>query len=607
MQMNRNSLDQGLIENLRLSADIARVLVLVGERQHDRFVTLSANGNPIPSTLEGMAWLALEPLDALWTHDPATRTPQLFRLRPGITLSGALPLVVGRSDAQIETRAMLAGFAQMEAGPSAPPRMALLVDGGLLWEDPVHPRDADHALLRDLEHFARSGATEHRWVIIRVQSTGALPATLLASPAVRTVSLPVTHRDERMVYARLRSPGLAKAMGHDGEMLARQIAGITDGWRLDDVDALVRSSEQQNISTATELEANARAYRLGVVRSPWAGAELHAAIANAEATLAHRVRGQPAALEAVCKALRKSSTGVSGSHQGAASRGPRATLFFAGPTGTGKTETAKAIAELVFGDENAMIRFDCAEFRQEHTVARLIGAPPGYIGHEAGGELTDRIRARPHSVVLFDEIEKAHGRLLDLFLSILDDGRLTNSQGVTSNFSECVLIFTSNLGIYKDTTDESGHRIRRPRFSFDDAYEDIASAVRAAIREEFITELGRPELLGRLGGERALIVFDFLRDVRGVTLKFVENIRAAMARLHGMDLRVPDAVIDLIADDAATRPEALVLGARGLAQSLESCFQDELANFVFGKELRGAVVEAGVDGAGVVAFRATLP
>ena len=594
--------DQGLGENIRLATELRRLVVLCGERQYDRFITVNGSGGQVPVSLEGMLWGSLKSLAALWTYDPATATPRLFRLDPNARLTGGMADIGRDNHAAIEVADLMERFTSTRVEGEGSNRLALLIDANLLWEDAANPRDNEHRLLQTLEHFARSPSLPDHRVILRTQNAARLPAALLTSPWVRDLVLPATNRDERTSYARLRLGRIAEGMGQPVETLASHIASLTDGWLLEEVDALIRTCEQQGIVTPGDLESTARTFRMGIVRSPWGGSEVFKAVADAEVVLARRVRGQPAALGAVCRSLRKSCTGISGAHQGAASRGPRATLFFAGPTGTGKTEMAKAIAELLFGDENAMIRFDCAEFRQDHSVARLIGAPPGYVGHESGGELTDRIRARPHSVVLFDEIEKAHGRMLDLFLSILDDGRLTDSSGSTASFSECVLIFTSNLGIYEDVTDSLGHPVRRPRFDMHAGYDQIAGAVRAAIREEFITALGRPELLGRLGGERALIVFDFLRDLEGVARKFVDNVCATMARLHGVELRVCDSVIQDIVADARGRPEALVLGARGLAQSLDGCFLDAWDDFLFGKGLQGMRVDARLGSDGQVAF-----
>lgn len=590
-----NPVDQGLSENICLSASIARVLILVGERQHDRFVGTNQDGKHCISSLEGVVWSALNPLEALWCYDPANAIPKLFKVRPESSLQGDLTTQIGVSDKRVEKSALLPAFMSMESKEKSPLRMALLIDASLLFEDAVHPRDTEHTLLQAIEHFSRTQPQNGKLLILRAANLISIPQVLTSSPAVRVVSLPATSRDERMAYAQLRGNRLAGHCKLEIADLARLLANVTDDWRLEDMEGLIRTCDQQGIQSPTELEATARAFRLGVARSPWAGTEIQAAIEKANEQLSHRVRGQPQAMAAVYKALLKAQTGLSGAHQSGMSRGPRATLFFAGPTGSGKTETAKAIAELVYGDESALVRFDCAEFRQDHSVARLIGAPPGYVGFESGGELTDRIRSRPHSVLLFDELEKAHPRLLDIFLSILDDGRLTNGQGVTTNFSETILIFTSNLGIYEEVTGDKGNIVRRPRFEFNAPYEEIQLAVRNAIREEFISNLGRPELLGRLGGERALIVFDYLRDLSGVSEKFVNNICAAMKRLHNIDLNVDASVIHFIAADTAARPDALVLGARGMVQSLDALFTDPLAVFISGNKASNCQLLASVN------------
>jgi hypothetical protein len=601
------NIDQGFSENLRLGASIARVLILVGKRQHDRFITVNAESNISISTLEGVVWWALKPLTALWSYDPATKIPLLSKVAPNAGLQGDLPIGADYKNTKpCEIAALLQALINMRADGETP-HLALLIDAALLFEDPGHVRDTEHELLRDIEHFARTQPhNSGKLLILRCANLAAIPPTLSASPAVRVVSIPGAGRDERMAYARLRGRRLAEQAQMDIELLARVIANATDDWRLEDMEGLLRNCEAQGIRVPTELEATARAFRLGVARSPWAGSEIRTAIQQAEQLLEKRVRGQPAALRAICTALRKASAGLSGAHQSGYARGPRATLFFAGPTGTGKTEAAKAIAELVYGDESALVRYDCAEFRLENAVARLIGAPPGYVGYESGGELTDRIRARPHSVVLFDEIEKAHPRLLDIFLSILDDGRLTNGQGVTTDFGECVLIFTSNLGIYEEGIAENGRTVRRPRFEYAADFENIQATVRDAIREEFISVIGRPELLGRLGGEQALIVFDFLRDLSGVAQKFLGNIVARVQRLHGIDLTlVEPGVVEMITAETAARPDALVLGARGMAQLIDNCLTNPLADFIVTQRLVDCPLAARCEN-GEVSFHSNL-
>jgi ATP-dependent Clp protease ATP-binding subunit ClpB len=174
---------------------------------------------------------------------------------------------------------------------------------------------------------------------------------------------------------------------------------------------------------------------------------LFARVKEARTLLETRIKGQPHAIEKTLDILARSITGLSGSQSGPRHQKPRGVLFFAGPTGVGKTELANAVTELLFGDEAACQRFDMSEFMEEASVSRLIGAPPGHPGHERGGELVNAAHRRPFSVFLFEEIEKAHPRILDMFLQILDEGRLTDARGATAHFSQALIIFTSNTGV----------------------------------------------------------------------------------------------------------------------------------------------------------------
>ena len=161
-----------------------------------------------------------------------------------------------------------------------------------------------------------------------------------------------------------------------------------------------------------------------------------------EGRLRERVVGQDEALEIVANAIRRSRAGLSDPKR------PIGSFLFLGPTGVGKTETARALAEFLFDDEQAMVRIDMSEYMEKHAVARLIGAPPGYVGYDEGGQLTEAVRRRPYSVILFDEIEKAHPDVFNVLLQVLDDGRLTDSKGRTVDFKNTVLIMTSNLGAH---------------------------------------------------------------------------------------------------------------------------------------------------------------
>ena len=170
---------------------------------------------------------------------------------------------------------------------------------------------------------------------------------------------------------------------------------------------------------------------------------------NMEEVLHRRVVGQDEAIKAISRAIRRAHAGLKDPKR------PIGSFVFAGPTGVGKTELAKALAEVLFGDEDAIIRLDMSEYMEKHTVARLIGAPPGYIGHDEGGQLTEAVRRKPYSVILLDEIEKAHADVFNTLLQVMEDGRLTDSKGRTVNFRNAVIIMTSNLGastIRKDAT-----------------------------------------------------------------------------------------------------------------------------------------------------------
>ncbi len=186
-------------------------------------------------------------------------------------------------------------------------------------------------------------------------------------------------------------------------------------------------------------------YRLGTEEDPWSKLPLtgppKGLIDSAVMWFKERVIGQDEAIEEVLRALKKARAGVVGLASGQSSK-PKAVFFFAGPTGVGKTFLAKKLAEYLFDTEEAFIRFDMSEFKEEHTISKLIGSPPGYVGYEEGGKLTNAVKERPFSVILFDEIEKAHPRIMDIFLQILDDGRLTDSRGQTVFFMESVIIFT---------------------------------------------------------------------------------------------------------------------------------------------------------------------
>jgi ATP-dependent Clp protease ATP-binding subunit ClpB len=292
-----------------------------------------------------------------------------------------------------------------------------------------------------------------------------------------------------------------------------------------------------------------------------------------ESRLRERVVGQDEALEAVANAIRRSRAGLSDPKR------PIGSFIFLGPTGVGKTETAKALAEFLFDDEQAMVRIDMSEYMERHAVARLIGAPPGYVGFDEGGQLTEAVRRRPYSVVLFDEIEKAHPDVFNVLLQVLDDGRLTDSKGRTVDFKNTVLIMTSNLGASQLATawaeGEDG---------FADAKVRVMDELRKHFRPEFLNRVDDIVVFHPLGESQLTHIVDLrLKDLekmlvdRHITLELTDAARAAIFKA-GYDR---------------------AYGARPLKRAIQRMVQDKLAMKILdGSVLHGdhVVVDAGAEG-----------
>jgi len=592
MSMNHALFDEELAANVALAGDVSGCIVLIGRRQFDRFLLANDDtpDSPRVLSLERLVHQQLE-AQATWTYDPAGQRVLLAHADELVEMQTPMPLQEG-AETSLSLPEALQAWKSLPTG--AKPRYAMIVDASLLFQDPASPRDLDFEVLRALEGHARTGDRQHL-LLLRADRTTALPSTLLSSPQVRVVHIRGASRDVRRAYANSRCVALAKQFRQPLDEVAQSLASATEDWTLDQIDALVRTAERQDLSALQDLQELARAVRIGTTYSPWAGKIVHNSVASAQEDLTRRVIGQPKAVDAVYTALRASVVGLTGAHQGPGSQAPRATLFFAGPTGTGKTEMAKAISQLVFGEEK-LLRFDCGELQESHAVARLVGAPPGFVGHDRGGELTDGIRAKPNSVVLFDEIEKAHPRLLDTLLGVLDDGRLTSGQGETAYFGQAVLIFTSNLGMYENLRIDETHSTRRARFEYDTPFETIEAKVRRAIGDEFVTQLGRPELLGRFGGPSRIIVFDYLRELAHVCGKFVGNIATAAQFLHNVQLQVDDAVIEQVVQATRNSPDALVLGGRGLHTELKRFLSEPLDEYLFANPDFSGVLRASWDG-----------
>ena len=415
-----------------------------------------------------------------------------------------------------------------------------------------------------------------------------LPHWLAAIEAVRVVSVPLPSLGVRQSAAErlvVSLPGYAELDDVGRARAAATLAELTQGMSLRSMLGVTVLGIDGRIP-ATRLEEAVRSFRVGVLDSPWQDPRLRTRIQAGEELIAARVLGQSMAVRKSLDILIRSAIGLTGAQSGGHPGRPQGILFFAGPTGVGKTELAKSLAQVLFGSEDAYTRFDMSEFSAEQSEARLIGAPPGYIGHDAGGELTNAVRQKPFSVLLFDEVEKAHPRILDKFLQILEDGRLTDGSGSTVYFSETLIVFTSNLGIYRTVRDGDEY-VRVPVVTQGEPYELIESKVRKAIEEHFTIELQRPELLNRIGDN--IVIFDFISpDVgRQLVEKYVGAVVAAVHTRVEVEVIVPEGIMLIIATAALGR---LAFGGRGIGSIIETAFVNPLSRELFERDLRDTTV-----------------
>ena len=338
------------------------------------------------------------------------------------------------------------------------------------------------------------------------------------------------------------------------------LADMSDGMKTVDLIQMVKLAREERGLTPEKLF---NLYRFGERKSPWEDLS-DSKLQNVEPELKKRVIGQDSAVHHVATTIIKAAVGLSGIQHSAKMCKPKGVLFFVGPTGVGKTELAKTTAEFLFGDENACIRFDMSEYSHEESDQRLIGAPPGYVGFEEGGQLINAVIERPFCVLLFDEIEKAHPRILDKFLQILEDGRLTDGKGVTAYFSEAVIIFTSNIG--SSDVDERNKNS-----------EEIENEYLSKVKSHFNNVLKRPELLNRIGDN--IIVFQSVNDPQ-LRTKIIKRklvpLKELIKNKYGVSLIISDELYSFFEKRADSSH-----GGRGLLNAVERDLINPLSFYIF--------------------------
>lgn len=357
--------------------------------------------------------------------------------------------------------------------------------------------------------------------------------------------------------------------------------------KLEELEASRRSQRGRDLTVVTEDD-------IAEIVSSWTGIpvtrlmqEETEKLLKMEEKLHERIVGQEEAVAAVSRAVRRARAGLKDPKR------PIGSFIFLGPTGVGKTELARALAEFLFGDENALIRIDMSEYSERHTVSRLVGAPPGYVGYEEGGQLTEQVRRRPYSVVLLDEIEKAHPEIFNVLLQILDDGRLTDAQGRTVDFKNTVLIMTSNVGapqIERDAPVLGFRAIADERGEQQRAYERMRELVMEELKRTF-----RPEFLNRID---EIIVFRPLtrEQMHSIVRILLERVRREL-RGQGMDLEFTDGLRELLVQEGFD-PQ---YGARPLRRAIQRLVEDSLSDELLrGRFRQGDVVMADVKDGKVV-------
>ena len=423
-------------------------------------------------------------------------------------------------------------------------------------------------------------------IIFLFNGQTSLPYSLINNnPLISSISIPFPERKDREFFVKkyLNYFNFNKELSENNEndnIIIDDFIDSLDGFCIREIKQLIILSIKYKDKDKNSLEPKKliNLFKYGIISSPWEDLSKDK-LKTIQQTLKKRVKGQDEAIEKVKDVIVRAFTGLSGIHHSAKKSKPKGILFFVGPTGVGKTELAKSLAEFLFGDEDACLRFDMSEYNHEHSDQRLIGAPPGYVGYERGGQLTNAVKEKPFSIILFDEIEKAHGKILDKFLQIFEDGRLTDGKGETVSFSESIIIFTSNIGTTTETSE-----IQQNKKKIDMNYNELRNYFIEKVNTHFSAPdseggLGRPELLNRIGDN--IVVFNYIKNediMLEITKAKLKPLYVFIKEKYKMEISFKDEENSLKSLIKKANKE---YGGRGILNVIEPKIIDPLADFIF--------------------------